>query len=37
MQKNVFAERGFKHILGPSPAIKPGDKKKVGRKASGIL
>ena len=27
MQRNVFAERGFIHIMGPSPAIVPGGEK----------
>jgi len=26
MQKNVFAEKGFIHVMGPSPAIVPGAK-----------
>jgi len=26
MQKNVFAEKGFIHVMGPSPAIVPGEK-----------
>ena len=26
MKKNILAERGFIHVMGPSPAIVPGDK-----------
>jgi len=26
MQKNVFAEKGFIHVMGPSPAIVPAEK-----------